>query len=289
MTDDLREGALTLPDGRRIGYLESGAPGGLPVFAFHGLPGSRRQRHPDASLARAAGVRVLQLERPGFGLSSPSPGRRLLDWPRDVAACADVLGIDRFAVAGISGGGPYAAACAHALGDRVLRTAIVSGVGPPGSMPRGMIPLARLGFALAPRWPGAVRAVIRPFAGVAVSAPHRYLDHITAQMAAADRPILARPEVRAMFAQDYQAAFAQGVRAFSEDLAILAAPWGFAPGAIAVPLALWHGDADRMVPASASRVLAAAIPGAEARFHPGEGHFMVFDRWAEVLAWLTRE
>lgn len=285
----LRERTIELPDGRRIGCLETGDPAGRPVFAFHGLPGSRLQRHPDGTLAARAGLRVLHLERPGFGWSTPQPGRRLADWPRDVAACADALGLARFRVIGISGGGPYAAACAHALPDRVARAALVSGVGPPGSMPGGMTRLARLGFRLAPRWPGLVRAAFAPLAQVALRAPGRYLDRVAAHMDPADRPILARPAVRAMFAQDYQAAFAQGLGAFAEDLAILASPWGFAPAAIAVPVAIWHGEADRMVPASASRFLAAEIPGAEARYFPGEGHFMVFERWPEALGWLARD
>ncbi len=281
-----REGRVRLPDGRILGWLEEGLAEGRPVLAFHGLPGSREQRHPDASLAAAAGARVLHLERPGFGWSTAAPGRRLLDWPHDVAACADALGLGRFAVVGISAGGPYALACAQVLGARVTRAAIVSGVGPPGTMPRGMAPLARLGFLLAPRWPAAVQAVVHPLARLAVTRPQRYLARVAAQMAPADRPILARPAVQAMFARDYAAAFAQGVAPFVEDLGLIAAPWGFAAAAPAAPLALWHGDADRMVPPSASRELALRT-GAVLRECPGEGHFMVFDRWTEVLDWLV--
>jgi pimeloyl-ACP methyl ester carboxylesterase len=283
-----REGTFALPDGRRLGWLEDGVADGVPVFAFHGLPGSRRQRHPDASLAAAAGARIVHLERPGFGWSTPQRGRRLLDWPHDVAACADALGLERFAVLGISGGGPYALACAQMLGARVRRCAVVSGVGPPGTMRGTMAPLARLGFAVAPRWPALVQAVATPIARLALRAPDRYLARIAAHMHACDRPILARPAVRAMFAADYQAAFAQGVKAFVQDLALLAAPWGFTPAAVTAAVAFWHGEADRMVPPGASRALAAAIPGAETRFLAGEGHFNVFDRWPEVLEWLVR-
>jgi pimeloyl-ACP methyl ester carboxylesterase len=284
-----REGTLDIGAGRRIGWLEAGAPDGRPVFVFHGLPGSRRQRHPDASIAEGAGARVIHLERPGFGLSTPLRGRVLLDWPSDVAACADALGLERFALAGISGGGPYALASRHLLGERVTRTAIVSGVGPPGSMPHGMTPLVRLGFALAPRWPALLRGVAAPFVRLALRAPDRYLAHLARQMDAADRPILARPAVRAMFAEDYRTAFAQGMDAFVADLAVLASPWGFSPAAGRGAIALWHGEADRMVPPSAARTLAAGLPAAELRTLSGAGHFMVFDRWAEILAWLVRD
>jgi pimeloyl-ACP methyl ester carboxylesterase len=120
-------------------------------------------------------------------------------------------------------------------------------------------------------------------------APDRYLDHLARQMAPADRPILARPAVRAMFAEDYRAAFAQGMDAFAADLAIMASPWGFTPAAAPGPIALWHGEADRMVPPSAARTIAAGVPAAELRVQAGDGHFMVFDRWAEILDWLAGE
>jgi pimeloyl-ACP methyl ester carboxylesterase len=134
-----------------------------------------------------------------------------------------------------------------------------------------------------------VRAVLRPLARLAVRAPDRYLARIAAHMDAADRPILARPAVRAMFAEDYAAAFAQDIQPMVDDLGLLASPWGFTPGAPPCPVAFWHGDADRMVPPSASEALVAAVPGAELHRLPGAGHFAVFDRWAEVLGWLMRE
>jgi pimeloyl-ACP methyl ester carboxylesterase len=102
----------------------------MPVFAFHGTPGSRLQIAIEDSPIRAAGVRLVCPDRPGYGLSTFQPGRRLVDWPRDVAHLADHLGIDRFAVMGISGGGPHSAVCAALIGDRVTSAAIVSGVGP---------------------------------------------------------------------------------------------------------------------------------------------------------------
>lgn len=276
-----------LADGRTLAYTESGAPAGRAVFAFHGLPGSRLQRHPDESIARAAPLRVIHVERPGFGRSSPQPGRSLADWPRDVAALADQLRLERFAVTGISGGGPYAVACAAALGPRVTRAAVVSGIGPPGSMAGRMTVPTRLAFFLAPRAPWALTAPLTAIAPLVVRAPHRYLGLVAARLASSDGLILARPEVRAMFAQDLREAFHQGVDALVDDLALLARPWGLALDRVACEVALWHGEDDRIIPPSAARHLARAIPGAHARIVPREGHFMVLDRWAEVCAWLA--
>ena len=116
----LREGAVSAPDGRRIGFAEYGVRGGTPVLHFHGLPGGRfYDMHPKA-LAQA-GVWHFSVERPGAGLSDPQPGRGLLDWPADVATFADAVGLDRFAVIGTSAGGPYAMACGSALPERRLQ------------------------------------------------------------------------------------------------------------------------------------------------------------------------
>ena len=202
---------VALPDGRALAFVECGAPDGRPVFSFHGLPGSRMQRHPDESIARQS--RRARDPRRSSGvwpLDAPTgPRARRLAARRGCAA--DRLGLERFAVAGTSGGGLYAAACAALLGSRVTRTAIVSGVGPAGSMTGGrMTPGARLGFLLGPRAAWAVRGAVAAIARFAVRAPSRYIDVLSSHMSPSDRPILARDEVRAMLAQDLREAFRAG-------------------------------------------------------------------------------
>ena len=277
---------VRLPNGRILGYSESGAPDGAPVFVFHGLPGSRLQRHPDDSIARRAGVRGIHIERPGFGVSSPQPGRRLSDWPRDVAAVADALGLTRFAIAGISGGGPSAAACVSALSPRITRAAIVSSVGPPESMTGRMTFAVRLGFFLGPRAAWALRIPVGMGARVGLRFPGLILDLVAGRMAPADRAILGRPEMRVMFAQDMAEAFRHGSRGFVQELALIASPWKLDWHDATCPVELWHGEDDWLIPPSASRHLANAIPGARLRLFPREGHFMVFDRWRQLCEWL---
>ncbi len=113
----IREGTVPMPDGRRIGYAEYGVRGGTPILHFHGLPGGRFYDLDPAAL-RTAGAWMFTLERPGIGLSDPKPDRTLLDWADDVAAFADHVGIDRFAVLRTSAGAPYALAAAHVLGGQ---------------------------------------------------------------------------------------------------------------------------------------------------------------------------
>src|SRR6202035_5235171 len=116
---------MTLLDDRDLGWLEIGDPEGWPVLGFHGTPGSRLQLAIDDKPVREGGIRFVLPDRPGYGLSTFQPGRRLVDWPGDVAQLADHLGIERFSVMGVSGGGPHSAVCAALLDDRVVRAAIV--------------------------------------------------------------------------------------------------------------------------------------------------------------------
>ena len=128
MTRDDDKG-VRLRDGRWLGYRESGDANGVPVLFFHGF-GTTRVVCPTGVAVRQLGVRLIALDRPGIGLSTPRPGRRLLDWPDDVREAADQLGLEQFSIVGWSGGGPYALACARRLGDRIRSIAIVSGAAP---------------------------------------------------------------------------------------------------------------------------------------------------------------
>src|SRR3974390_1594428 len=141
-----------LPDGRDLGWLELGPPDGAPVFAFHGTTGSRWHFTVDDGPVAAAGVRLIAVDRPGYGLSSFHRGRQLPDWANDVAFLADHLGLTQFSVMGVSGGGPHAAVCARFLPNRVRAAAIVSGVAPLAdrASEEGMMPSNRRITALAP-------------------------------------------------------------------------------------------------------------------------------------------
>src|ERR1700759_2809065 len=119
-------------DGRRLAYAETGDLDGVPVFVFHGIPGTRSdvERLFGHEGPTGSGVRAIGIDRPGFGGSDSQPNRRFQDWPADVATVADHLGIGRFGVLGYSAGGPYVIACAGALPERLTFAGIVSGVGP---------------------------------------------------------------------------------------------------------------------------------------------------------------
>jgi pimeloyl-ACP methyl ester carboxylesterase len=281
--DDSR--VTVLPDGRDLGWLELGDPAGAPVFAFHGTPGSRLQMAIADSPLTDTGVRLICPDRPGYGLSTFQPRRRLVDWPGDVAHLADHLGIDRFAVMGISGGGPHSAVCAALLKDRVTAAALVSGVGPladPG-MEEGMMRSNQILTALSRRRSPVIRIVIEIQVAVMRRWPSKAFDFLLKQLPPADQAVLSRPEVRALFELDAVRTSRTAARAAVQDLELIAAEWGFDLGSIDVPVHIWQGDADVNVPVRHARLMHEAIPGSVLQEFPGEGHFMVLDHLEEIV------
>jgi pimeloyl-ACP methyl ester carboxylesterase len=280
---------LTLGDGRRLAWFEAGKASGPLVFAFHGLPGSREQRHPDERLAERAGVRLIHVERPGFGLSDPRVGRSFRDWASDISELADYLRADQFRVAGVSGGGPFALACAAYLPDRVERLALVSSVGPPGSMnqPVRMLGPARLGFTLARHAPWMLTASLVLFSRLVLVHPRAFIAQAARDLGGRDLAILADESVRQMLVSDLREALRQGANAMRTELGLLASDWNLPFSAVRASCSLWHGERDRLVPAEASRYLAKHISNSRLMLLPEEGHFLVLDHWPEILTWLV--
>lgn len=274
-----------LPDGRELAWTELGDPKGSPIIAFHGTPGSRRQIVLDEGPVRSAGVRLIAVDRPGYGHSSFHPGRRLTDWPEDVARLADHLGLDRFGVIGISGGGPHALVCASRLPGRVAVAGIISGVGPlsaPGDEDE-MLPANVLISRVARRSTKPLQAIMA-VAGVAQRRwPERFVDGMARQMPAPDAEILHRPEVREWFLHDVRHTSSTPGKAAAQDFELFTRDWGFRLQDITVPVHLWQGDVDRNVPLRQARRMAADIPGSALHEVAGAGHLMVIDLIPEIL------
>lgn len=282
--------ALPLRDGRHLGYAEYGRPDGEPGFYFHGHPGSRLEPQFADEAAAAAGVRIIALDRPGYGLSDFQPGRTILDWPRDVREVADMLGLGRFAVLGASGGGPYALACAHAMPERVTRAGVISGVGPydaPGAT-KGMRWQNRVGFQLGARVPPLARLIMWSMARQVRRRPERTLDAIAQAMSSVDAEVVRRPRVREILAADIAEAFRHGGRGAALDVVLLGRRWGFRLDGIGPTVFLWQGEADVLVPPAMGRHLAAQIPNCHATFFPGEGHLSWLDHMAEIVQIFAR-
>lgn len=273
-----------LPGGRKLGYAEGGDPNGVPVFYFHGFPGSRLE----ATLLPPSGIRLIGVDRPGYGLSTPRPRRKLADWPKDIAALADHLGLERFGVVGVSGGAPYASSVAHGLPDRVNALALVCGLGPPDAPGMMFGRTGSVGSAL--RYPGA--RVFMAALGRRIMLSDRALHRMRAwRMRRRPRPAADMELRNGPMMQFMVASWREGLRRSSlgmaADARIYGEPWHFALKDIAVPTGIWHGREDTVVPVSIGEHYAAHVPGAIAHFSENDGHFsLAVNAYAAVTDFL---
>jgi pimeloyl-ACP methyl ester carboxylesterase len=269
---------MTLSDGRALGFRCLGDPSGKPLFFFHGTPGSRLVFSELDPMAQIPGIRLITVERPGYGVSDPKPGRVLLDWARDVAELADWFGIHAFAVAGESGGGPHALACAYALRDRVTLALLLSSPAPAGfrGATDGMSLGNRLGLLLNRYAPGLVRRMMRGYAALLEKDPGRFVDAIARQMAPSDQALLSTRALRDAVILDLREAYRQGTDGQVVDaaLAMTSLDWGFDLRGIAVPVHLWYGEEDRLVSRRMAEYLATEIPTCQVHFVPNAGHLL---------------
>ncbi|MBI4729977.1 MAG: alpha/beta hydrolase [Acidobacteria bacterium] len=285
-----RYGDVGLKDGRSISYAEWGNHAGAPVLFFHGNPGDRMFPFFD-EWGHQLGLRFVCPDRPGFGASAFRQRRRITDWPGDVAEVADGLGIERFAVAGVSAGGPYVLACARALPERVTRAVFISGIAPPGAPlgSAGMRREARISVAVARRaWPVLVM-LAKPMIGAVQRNPERFFDRSLRSMPEADRIVATRPEVRAWFLERARATGGRGSKGSAYELSIEVKPWGFELEEIAVPVAIWQGADDTLVPLHAAEWVANRVPAAQLNVVEGAGHLLLFDRWRDIFGPLATE
>lgn len=281
------EHRIRLADERTLACLELGDPGGAPVIYFHGFPGSRLEARLAADAAERLGLRLLAPDRPGFGESTFLPGRTIGNWAADVAELTDQLGLQRFAVVGVSGGGPYALACAARIPGRLGGVALVGALGPLAGMrsTRGMVALNRLALALAARSPSMARLAIGLAARWVRQRPERFLARMSAGAPAADRAVLTDAGYRAIFGASTAEALRQGGRGVAWELTLLARAWDFRLKEVSVPVRIWQGLADNIVPAAMARRLAGELPTSETQYLPGEGHLsLVARRLDAVLA-----
>jgi pimeloyl-ACP methyl ester carboxylesterase len=259
-----------------MGYAEFGDAGGQPLFFCHGFPSSRLAGVLVDAEARALGMRVIAPDRPGHGLSDFKRVRRVAHWVADVTSLADALGLERFAVLGVSAGGPYAVACAALLPQRVTAVGIASGWGPPNA-PK-IKPGARLPFvpAIGRRFRLLRRFALSRAAKRLARDGSGFIDKATSAAPPADRTALADTAVRGALLDDLREALRQGARGPARDARVVGRRWGFKLEEIRVPVWLWHGQDDRNVPPELARFLSERIPGSRAMFYRNEGHVSTF-------------
>lgn len=290
ITEPRVEGTVTVAAGRRYGFAEFGPADGRPIVWMHGTPGARRQIPEDARVAAAElGLRIVGIDRPGVGASSAHLHDGLLDVAAEIGEVSEQLGLHRFAMIGLSGGGPYVLACCALFPDRVAVAGILGGMAPTEGDGRaeggvinqlsGLAPLvARLRIPLSIMLTAGLWA-LRP-----VASP--VFDLYARMSPEGDRRVFERPEIKAMFLDDLLRGSRTGLAALFYDFVLISRPWGFSPSEITVPVRWWHGDADNLVPLEHGRLMVSLIPDAELFVRPGESHLGGLGAAEEVLATL---
>jgi pimeloyl-ACP methyl ester carboxylesterase len=284
------EGTITVRGGRKLSFAEFGPPRGRAVVWLHGTPGARRQIPEAARLAAVElDVRIIGIDRPGVGLSTPHLYDSILDFTPDLEIVLDRLGIGRVAVIGLSGGAPYALAASCALGERVAAVGVLGGVVPTrgadavgGGLVGFLAHLAPVLPALRVPLAAAVSSFVRLVRPVASPA----FDLYALLSPEGDRRVFARPEVKAMFLDDLVGNSRRGLRAPVFDLELFTRPWGFSLGEVRAPVHWWHGDADHIVPLEHARRVVPRLPRAALTVRCGESHLGGFALAEEVLGTL---
>jgi len=269
---------VRLPDGRRLDLRVSGPAGGFPLVFHHGTPGAATPYRVLERAAYARGLRLVTTSRPGYGDSTPQPGRSVVDVVADTAAVLAAIGAGRCLIAGWSGGGPHALAC----GARLAATAavlVIAGIAPYGAA--GLDYMAGMGYDNIVEISTALKGEhqLRPYL---LDQREQLKDATDADLVASLDTVLPdvdRAVLTGEFGEDDAANFREalrtGVEGWLEDDIAITRPWGFGLEEIAVPVMIWQGSADLMVPFSHGQWLASQLPGASAHLEEGEGHLSV--------------
>lgn len=287
----LQSSTLRLSDGRVLDVLAGGAEEGLALVTHHGTPGEAHRYAGWADAAASRGLRFIAYSRPGYAGSTPQPGRTVGDATRDVAELLDQLAVDRFVTLGGSGGGPHAIACAALLSPRCLAASALVTIAPWGvdglDWMEGMAQINVDEFGAALRGERALRdwmadegEVFRHVTGPEVTSA------LGDALPPADQAVMTDAYADAS-AEHMRRALRDGFDGWVEDDLAFTRPWGVELAGISIPVTIWQGELDRLVPWSHGEWLAAQIPGAEFRLADGHGHFSLGEtNRDEILDWL---
>jgi len=282
---------IKLMDGRRLEYREYGDPQGIPVLFFHGCIHSRHTIHPQSRYAETNEIRLIVPERPGFGDSTLLPKGKDSDYySRDVEQLLDHLGIDRIFVLSDASGAQAAFLSSCFLPRRIQKTAIVSVYPEPRfDFPEKALKAERIMLKTYQTFPAVFHTHIAKIILRNLSRnPENYFNNVMDQLAASDREIITSPEHRMIVAESFENAYPDNIRGFTDDFMQRVKPWKFDIENCSVPVHIWHGSANTIVPIDTAEKIAAILPNGSLHTVEEGGHYIIVSHWDEILEELVR-
>lgn len=277
---------IDLSNGYRVAYVEYGDPRGRPMFYFHGWPSSKTQARLVDAIARELGIRIISLDRPGLGWSALQAERSFADFAHGVLEVADTLGIDRFAVLGVSGGGPYALSCGAHGGERVERVGICCGVPQLNKIhdrKQWFWPY-RLLALMEEKFPTLLRPLLELLSlPIRTMAWSGWVRCLLGCLPAVDRAAILTGDRLPVVYTSVRHGMRQGVAGILIDGLLYLRPWGFDLGDINCPVSFWHGALDRNIPLDFVRKTVSRIQHAKLQVYEEEGHYSLPLNQAETI------
>lgn len=292
ISDRVDTETLTLKNGHTVSYSISGSTSSsaTPLIFLHGFPSSRFEAVGLGPWAAKFNVRVISPDRPGLGLSTHDPHRKLLDYPPQIAQLAKHLGLKQYRIVGGSGGGPYAVACAYALPKEELKaTGVIAGMGPAKDGVKDMMLANRILMQGIRYAPGLVERVVDYSVGQTFRSPDPevLLNAMKKQLKwlpQKEREELERePGGLEKVIKVFQAHFRQSSAGFVTDSRVLAEDWGFQLEDVSGKIWFWYGDQDKNTPARMGRDMAAKIEGSRLKVWEGENHFALWGNHGDEI------
>ncbi|HFL2713457.1 TPA: alpha/beta fold hydrolase [Legionella pneumophila] len=275
---------ITLKDGRRLGYAEYGFKNGFPILFFHGLPGSRLEAEKLHAAAIKLQVRLIGLDRPGMGLSSPQKNRTILAWPDDIKEFVTALNLKTYSIVGHSGGAPYVAACAYRIPEKIHKAVIVSGIAP-STYPEALTSLSKSQKQMhwMIRYCPIVLKLMMKISCKALENPNR-LKAMLKQLPEVDAKIFENTHYKESMVLSLKEAFRQNASGVVDDFKLLPKSWGFDLEKIRCPVVVWQGGKDSQAPVKHAEIYAQHIPQANYVFLEEEGHVSILHNYgAQIL------